>query len=192
MQFKAVFIQTILATLFSSAAADCQLGNEIISTEKFSEHEDSELLCLSQGEGQWTFAMELSEILLNENNDCLNTLLSTSHNPFAGFRGNADFAIYDNTCALKGAYYPGQNDNDCGTPYFIMENFLAQVLTITNVRLDTAKGYFSFAYGDGLYSINNNHCDCVEKPDGLEARAFCKCASPIDGHFVEKRGVVLL
>lgn len=178
MQLKSILFNVALSSFLSAASADCQLSNSIINTDKFNKHSDDEKLCLSQGEGTWTFSMEISEV---------NFPSFDADNPFAGFVSNKGFAIYDHTCALKGSYDPGNDGNDCGTPYIIMENFLTQVLTITGVNFDAANGKFSFDYGDGTYVIDNNGCDCVDASDGLRAAAKCKCAFPLDGTFDGKR-----
>ena len=103
----------------------------------------------------------------------------------AGCEGGSSFAIYDESCNLRGSY----GVPDCGTPFIIEENFLADVLTVTDVNLDVGDPFFSFLYGDGKYSINNNHCVCVDDGGGLEANVACRCAFPVDGHFVGKRSI---
>lgn len=99
----------------------------------------------------------------------------------------------------------------CGIPYTIKENFLEDVLTITAVELDVSiypisnfdltrilltnlyqvgQPYFTFKYGDGKYSINNNHCGCSDmKEKGLSAGDGCKCAFPINGTSHNTRSV---
>jgi hypothetical protein len=106
-------------------------------------------------------------------------------NDLNGCAGGSSFAIYDEYCNVRGTY----DVPDCGTPFIIEENFLADVLTVTTVDLDVGSPYFSFLYGDGKYSINNNHCVCVDDSVGLEGKAACRCAFPVNGHFNGKRGV---
>jgi hypothetical protein len=103
----------------------------------------------------------------------------------AGCAGGGGFAIYDESCNVRGSY----GIPDCGTPFIIEENFLADVLTVTTVNMDVGDPYFSFLYGDGQYSINNNHCVCVDDGGGLEAIVACRCAFPVDGHFTGKRAI---
>ena len=170
MQLKKTLLQLALASLFTHAVADCQLKNEVGSEDGKIETNDK--LCVPQGEGDWTFAMEVS---------LTGVPVPDGDNAFAGMVGNYGFAIYDNTCALRGKYDPSNNGNDCGTPFTIMENFLQYVLTVKSLMANVGGSFFSFKYGDGLFSINNNHCDCVSEPQGLRGLDFCKCAFPIDG-----------
>jgi hypothetical protein len=99
--------------------------------------------------------------------------------PLAGVAGHTEYIIYDNTCTPQGAY--GLSGIDCGIPYYIKEDWPPYVLTIEQINTDVGKPYFSFAYANGLYSINNNHCSCQDMFSGLEAEKGCKCAFPIDG-----------
>lgn len=85
---------------------------------------------------------------------------------------------------MRGIYTEDESDkgNNCGKPYVIMENFLKYVLTVKTIFADVGDAYFQFAYGDGLYSINNNHCDCVGEAQGPSAVfSYCKCAFPVNG-----------
>ncbi|KAJ4292612.1 hypothetical protein N0V90_009275 [Kalmusia sp. IMI 367209] len=180
MQFKSLLVQAALSSLLSFASADCQLKNEAIDTPEFNTHESNEKLCLSHDEGDWTFAMEVRQV---------GVPVPDGDNAFAGQVSNYGFAIYDHTCALKGSYDPGKNGNDCGIPFVIMENFLKQVLTVKKVNANLGDSYFQFAYGDGLYSINNNHCDCKPAPDGLTGIEYCGCAFPVSGVSSKKREI---
>lgn len=74
----------------------------------------------------------------------------------------------------------------CGTPFTIEENFLSDVLTVTSVDEDVGSAYFSFNYGDGKYSIRNNHCGCQGDSSGIVGADACKCAFPVDGIFAGK------
>lgn len=176
MHFKSILTYTVLSTLPIYTIADCTLENKG-TKDNLNKFEENEWLCLKQGKGDWTFSMELSAV---------NFPSFDADNPFAGFVSSSGFAIYDHDCKLKGSYDPSQS-NSCGVPYVIKEKFLKKTLKVTSVNFDAASGFFSFEYGDAKYTINKNHCDCVEKPDGLRARAFCKCAFPVDGHFDGKR-----
>lgn len=98
---------------------------------------------------------------------------------FAGCAGASLFYIFDEGCNIRGSY----SVPDCGAPFIIEENFLADVLTVTSINLDLGGGYFSFLYGDGKYSINNNHCGCQDNSSGLTGGQACKCAFPVDGTF---------
>lgn len=90
-----------------------------------------------------------------------------------------EFYIFDSSCNARGAYAPGS----CSTPWWIEENFLKDVLTITNVFMDVSDAFFSFDYGDGTYLVNNNQCGCENEESFPTATTICKCAFPVDGHF---------
>jgi hypothetical protein len=98
---------------------------------------------------------------------------------FSGCEGTNNLIIYDESCTIRGAY----GIPDCGTPFVIEDNFLPYVLTMKTINTDVGDPYFSFLYGDGVYSIRNNHCVCVNDGSGLEAKVACRCAFPINGHF---------
>jgi hypothetical protein len=117
--------------------------------------------------------------------DCVPSPDKDPSNDFNGCTEGNNFNIYDENCAIRGGY----TMPDCGTPFSIEETFLPDVLTVTAVFLDVGRPYFSFLYGDGEYSIRNNHCVCVNDGGGLEVTVACRCAFPIDGHFVGKRSV---
>ncbi|KAF2688336.1 hypothetical protein K458DRAFT_292512 [Lentithecium fluviatile CBS 122367] len=182
MQFKSILLQIAFASVLSRVSANCQLKNEVYEEDNEGKVETNDKLCKPQGEGAWTFAMEVSETGIPVFN---------GDNAFAGINGNKGFAIYDHTCALRGLYDPGNNGNDCGIPYVMMENFLQWVLTVKEMNADVGGSYFKFAYGDGEYSINNNHCDCVSEGSGTTALDYCKCAFPINGDSSNwsKRGI---
>jgi hypothetical protein len=116
---------------------------------------------------------------------CVPTPDKDPSNDFQGCNDAGYFRIYDENCAVRSSY---QMPN-CGTPFVIEETFLPYVLTVTTVSMDVGQPYFSFLYGDGKYSINNNHCVCVNDGGGLEAKVACRCAFPVDGHFVRKRSI---
>ena len=149
-------------------AADCQLSNSL--TPATTGVETRTALCLPQGAGSWTFSLDTSEV---------NVPTFNGGAPFGGLAGNVAYTIYDNTCTIQGVY--GPSGNDCGTPYVIEENFLADVLTVTSINTDVGGASFTFTYGDGQYSIGNNGCTCGDLSSGLEGETGCKCAFPVDG-----------
>ncbi|KAF2259528.1 hypothetical protein CC78DRAFT_536987 [Lojkania enalia] len=168
MQFKSLLLQVALASVLSQATAECQLGNK--AENDAGKKETDEKLCKSQGEGDWTFSMHTHAV----------SVPVPGNN---GYVGGADFYIFDNECKLRGKYDPGSEGNDCGVPYIIKENFLDWVLSVTDVGGMSGSGeaYFSFKYGDGKFSINNNHCDCVDASHDVTAEQKCKCAFPVNG-----------
>ncbi|KAF4991466.1 hypothetical protein FDECE_14036 [Fusarium decemcellulare] len=167
-----LFLFASLLGIFGTAIADdCMLVNGL--TNPNPAPTSSQQLCLPQGEGQWTFAMVTSLSVVPSFSD-------DAGNGLAGAAGSAGFLIYDNACVPR-AYYPKPG---CGIPYVAKENFLPLVLTVEVVDFDIGQPYFSFAYGDGLYSIKNNHCVCSDMSHGLTGAKGCRCAFPLDGHFV--------
>lgn len=162
----------ISAVLFAPhAIAQCQASNLITDPNAPLVVETDPQLCLPQGEGAWTFAMTTSL-------DCVPALSDDPSNNLAGCADGNAFFIFDNACNTRGAY----NAPDCGyPPWIIEENFLADVLTIKSVDFDTGDPYFQFAYGDGLYSINNNQCGCQAEYSGPGVTHNCKCAFPVSG-----------
>jgi hypothetical protein len=134
--------------------------------------------CMSQGVGDWTFAMTVD----------LFAIPSLSRDPRAGLDGvhsSTWFAIYDHTCKLRASYEPCD-----GLPYVIMEDFLPFVLTVAKVDMDVGRPYFSFYYGDGKYSIRNNHCVCQNTSGkGLAVQTSCRCAFLVGGKFKHARSL---
>ena len=169
MQIKAFLLQITFASVLTRVSADCQLSNK---GEEAGTVETNESLCKPQGEGDWTFAMAVSQTGFPVFN---------GGSAFAGMVGNFGFAIYDHTCTLKSNYDPGEEGNDCGTPYVIKENFLDWVIDVTSVMASVGDSDFVFYYGNGKYSIGNNHCGCSNEPDGLQGYTYCKCAFPVNG-----------
>lgn len=165
-----IHILTTALAIPGLATAACQLGN--VFTDANPPPETKTELCVPQGEGAWTFAMDVHSVDVPTFN---------SGAPWAGLVQGNSFMIYDNACVVRGVYSPGNEGNDCGTPYFIEENFLPYVLTITNVDFDTGKPRFKFTYANGLYSIGINHCICQDVSHDLEAEQACKCAFPLQG-----------
>lgn len=158
---------TVVAML-GQASASCQLSNTLTSPETSAETRTQ--LCIPQGEGSWTFAMDNSQV---------DVPTFDGGAPWGGLAGNNAYIIYDNACIPQGVY--GPSGNDCGTPYAIEENFLPYVLTVESINTDLGGGYFKFAYANGLYTIGNNGCTCENLSSGLEGEQGCKCAFPLQG-----------
>lgn len=157
--YKMVSSLAAVGILLPSIVAACQLSNSAVQTGVM----DDSTLCMSQGEGQWTFGMSVTGTDV----------------PGSGGTSGTTFYIFDNACNIKSTYSAG----NCHTPWTIEENFLADVMTITSVSMDLGSPYFSFLYGDGKYSIRNNHCVCNDDHDGLAGGVGCRCAFPVDGHY---------
>ncbi len=87
------------------------------------------------------------------------------------------FLVMDNSCKVLGIF-PQPN---CGIPYVLEANYLDYVLTLTAIDSGVGEGYFSFEYGNGAYSIDNNQCGCMDSTEGLTAVLGCKCAFPVAG-----------
>lgn len=138
---------------------------------------DAPELCDSQGSGSYTFSMQSFDRSTGVPHDAGDDPSQTS-----GYT----FYIFDNACKLLGAY---DTPGDCGLPFTIEGNFLKDVLTITSFTGEVGNPYFSFLYGDGKYSINNNHCGCVADPTFHfpTVAEDCKCAFPVSG--VSKRAI---
>ena len=90
---------------------------------------------------------------------------------------SAWFLVMDNSCKILGIF----PEPTCGIPYVLEANYLDYVLTIKSIDTGISEGYFSFTYGNGLYSIDNNHCGCSDSSEGLSAVQGCKCAFPVAG-----------
>ncbi|CEL03557.1 hypothetical protein ASPCAL04711 [Aspergillus calidoustus] len=150
--------------------ADCQLGNVITDDEKTVESEGA--LCKPQGEGYYTFAMQ---------NSLVGVPTFDGDNAFAGVTGSSAFIIYDNACNRVGVYGPSNEDNDCGIPYVIMENWLPYVLTVTQVNFAVGGGDFTFSYANGEYMIGENQATCEDISEGLRGVEACKTAFPLNG-----------
>ena len=128
-----------------------------------------ETLCDSQGAGTYTFGMSSSlsggPFPLGSGGGELNE------------NGGTSFLVMDNSCKILGVFpQPG-----CGVPYVLEANYLDYVLIVTSVYTGISEGYFSFNYGNGDYSIDNNHCGCSDSTEGLSASQSCKCAFPVAG-----------
>ena len=90
---------------------------------------------------------------------------------------SAWFLVMDNSCKILGIF----PQPTCGIPYVLEANYLDYVLTVKAIDTGISEGYFSFTYGNGLYSIDNNHCGCSDSSEGLSAVQGCKCAFPVAG-----------
>ncbi|KAI9748831.1 MAG: DnaJ- protein scj1 [Chaenotheca gracillima] len=161
---------TAALSVFSVVSADCQLTNSLTETQ--TEAETRPELCVTQGEGSYTFAMDNSEVDVPTLN---------GETPWAGISGQNAFIIYDNDCIPQGVYDPDEAGSDCGVPYTIEGSFLSYVLTIEQVDFNLGGGYFQFDYASGQYTIGNNGCVCGDLGSGLMGEQGCGCAFPVDG-----------
>lgn len=162
---------TWLAVMLANVAlvaADCHLQNTLTAPMDNPEHRGA--LCKPQGEGSWTFALNVNEI---------DVPTFDAGDPWAGVAGNKAFIIYDHRCIPQGVY--GPSGNKCGTPYIIQEDWLPWMMIIDRINWDVGKPYFRFKYADGLYSIGNNGCTCSNMSHDLTGEQGCKCAFPPRG-----------
>jgi hypothetical protein len=150
--------------------AKCQLHNQIEDNERGVEINED--LCKKQGEGDWSFTLEISEV---------GVPTFDGDNAFAGIAGNSAFILYDNDCNRLGVYGPDNEDNDCGTPYQIVEDFLDYEIIITEVFFDVGDPDFTFEYGNGAYMIGENDDKCVDMSSGLTAHQGCRTHFPLNG-----------
>lgn len=166
-RFAVLGIATLLAlsNAFHNVEASCKMKNTLEYDDTLEDLE-KESFCRNQGEGHWTFTMDTTAIDVPTFN---------GGSPWTGYVSTAKFIIYDNHCNVKGIYA----QPDCEIPYWIAEDFLPYVLTITSIN--TATGYYAFPYANGLYSINNNHCNCHDVSHGVTGEQTCVCAFPIHG-----------
>jgi hypothetical protein len=155
-----------------TAAAICSLPGGPVEPAHLADFPKSKKLCVPQGEGWWTFAMWVGAVEVP-------APVRGGASP-AGFVGDSAYLIYDNTCTLRGAWETSPTA-DCAIPYTIEANFLQDVLTIKEQTAGIGSPYFEFLYGNGEFSIGNNHCGCQDMSQGLFAEAGCKCAFPVDG-----------
>ncbi|OAQ59926.1 hypothetical protein VFPPC_14708 [Pochonia chlamydosporia 170] len=162
-------LNAILASLTFSGLvmAECRFENIVPKKVK---QETAKQLCMTQGEGDWTFAMATSLSVVP-------SLSSDASNGLAGASGGATFIIYDNNCMPRAVY----DAPSCGVPYVAKENFLKWVLSVNTVDMGVGSPYFSFTYAAGKYSIRNNHCVCSDMSHGLTGAKGCRCAFPVKG-----------
>ena len=148
-------VKYLLVTLVGAALADDKLCQA--SNRGAGPVAPDPSLCLSQGPGSYTFTMEFpteEQYKWKETN----------------------FYIYDESCRQLSSYMPPE----CDEPFAIEENWLPWVLTVTFF----AENHFSFLYGDGEYATDQNQCIC--RPSGYfeSGRRACRCAFPLNGHYV--------
>lgn len=102
---------TVLATLTGFAAAECDVS--YVDTCTYGHGKTAKIgdvvsgedhVCLPQGEGDYTFLMNLYH--------------------------DMNFCIFDNSCKVVGA----AKQPDCGLPYTWMGNYLPYVLTISDAH----------------------------------------------------------
>lgn len=159
----------VVAGLLGLMATACQLGDSgAMPTLPISDK-----LCVPQGEGSWTFS------LYSEAVEFPGISGGGEYDPNVGYTSSSSYQIYDNTCTLRGRFNTGAED--CNVPFVIQANYLQQVLTIESQNTMMGAAYFRFAYGNGLFSIGNNGCECQDMSSGLMAAQGCKCAFPVDG-----------
>ncbi|KAH8697056.1 hypothetical protein BGW36DRAFT_358871 [Talaromyces proteolyticus] len=167
-----------ITTLLGLVSADCDVvpttegvdgnGNPIAIGDTITGQPD---ICQTMGPGDYSFVM----------------LVATAGTPipggpinptYLGYTNAASFMIFDNTCKLLGAFSPNTN---CDAPYTLEANYLADVMTIS-VYMDPGDPWFSFAYGNGLFSTGNNGCDCKKNENDITyVSAACGCAFPQSG-----------
>lgn len=133
----------------------------------------SDKLCTSQGEGSWTFSLYTEAI------EVPGIAGGGEYNPNAGYTATSSYQIHDNTCFLRGRF--NTRAKECESSFVIEANYLQQVLTIESQDTMAGGAYFRFAYGDGLFSIGNNGCECQDMSHGLMAALGCKCAFSVNG-----------
>lgn len=155
----------LVAGFLSFTATACQLGD----TGAMPTLPISEKLCRHQGEGFWTFALYSEAV----------EVPSIAGGGNSGYSAASSYQIYDNTCTLRGRF--NTRAKDCDIPFVIEANYLQQVLTIQSQDTMVGGGYFRFAYGNGLFSIGNNGCECQDMSHGLTAAEGCGCAFPVNG-----------
>lgn len=156
--------------LLKTAVAVCMLPGVTGDLGTLPSDFDSPKLCVPQGEGYWTFALYVIAVDVPAPQRGVG---------LEGFASGSQYLIYDNTCTLKGVW--DTSAGDCGIPFTIEANFLKDVLTIRYQTAAIGSPYFDFVYGNGEFSIGNNHCGCQDMSVGLTAQAGCKCAFPVDG-----------
>lgn len=156
--------------LLGTAAAVCKLPGGPVTPANINSYPKSSKLCVPQGEGWWTFALWTAAV---EVPAPVRGAASS-----AGYAASSGYLIYDNTCTLRGAW---DTIADCAIPYTIEANFLKYVLTVKAQDSGIGSPYFDFVYGNGRFSIGNNHCTCGSMTKGLYVAEGCKCAFPVDG-----------
>ena len=161
----------LLATFTSYTLAECDAtsGSAVLrGSPDGGKTINEDKVCQGQGEGSWTFVMQTSAV----------DVPSLADGGIAGgYVDGTTFGILDNTCTVMATYAKP----DCEIPYTIRESFLPWVLTIKEIDTADGSGYFKFDYGDGEYTINNNHCKCYDTSHDLTGSQSCKCAFPLNG-----------
>lgn len=130
--------------LVASAYADCVLTNILKGPPPPGDVLLDNRLCVPQGAGAWTFgAYSRQSAVPAPNPDGAGSAL-------AGDVSSSSLILYDNTCTPRALYNLGAVK--CGWPLTIMENFLADVMTVTDLQPDERS--FTFKYGDGLFTAS--------------------------------------
>jgi hypothetical protein len=80
----------------------------------------------------------------------------------------------------------------CGENVIIKENFMPCEMDFKYIDVIVGDPGFELAYGDGLYSTGNNHCDCKNLPSSFNsAETACGCAFPVSVVTPSKRDLGL-
>jgi hypothetical protein len=170
MKFQLLGLVSLLAVPSLVQAGRCRLHNQIEDDEKGVETDDR--LCKKQGEGDWSFTLDISEV---------GVPTFDGDNAFAGISGNYAFILYDNDCNRKGVYSPDDEGGDCGLDYQIVEDFLDWEIIITEVNFDVGRPDFTYLYGNGAYMIGENDDKCHDMSSGLYAHQGCRTHFPLNG-----------
>ena len=160
--------------LSSLTKRTCQLSSSGSGTRPVTDTK----ICVPQGKGQWTFGLHTT--LTSTGLPSCSGESCDASSDFNTLISDSGLYIFDEACNVKGAY---TSDSCSGVPQIIEENFLADVLTITDLSFDVGAPTFTFNYGNGKYSIRNNHCGCQDESKGITAIKSCKCAFPQNGIF---------
>ncbi|KAJ6779723.1 hypothetical protein PWT90_02066 [Aphanocladium album] len=159
---------SVITALAAVGLVDARSVLKNILKEPMKKPEHRTALCKPQGEGDWTFTLNINEI---------DVPTFDAANPWPGLVDYQAFIIYDNNCIPHGVYSRG----DGSTPFIIQDNYLPYVIIIDRVNLSLGGVYFRFEYADGRYSIGNNHCVCTDMSHDLTGEEGCKCAFPLLG-----------
>lgn len=93
----------------------------------------------------------------------------------AGAASSAGFAIYDNACIMRAAYFPTEQGNNCGTPYNVHEDFLHGPLQISAVNYGSAATAFTFSYLGNTVQTGKGNCHCKDSSKNVDAGEICSC-----------------
>lgn len=156
-----------LTSLATSAMAGCVMTSSS-NSDAIGTTVSNPKLCQPMGDGAMLFAMQVSMIDVPSGGE---------GGIAAGAAGQTVYYIFDNTCKIMGIYGPP----NCDLPASIQGDFLDYTLILKKIDTALGGGYFSFAYGNGEFSIGNNHCTCQNDSEGVEGKMDCACAFPKAG-----------